>query len=56
MFTQQINIDNVIAAQTYEIMKICNEHPECKECPLKEQDIQLQSGLVRCETGRDKQK
>ena len=52
MFAQHININNV--ANSQEFMKICSEHPECKDCPLKDKDVQLQSGLIRCETGRAK--
>ena len=35
-------------------MMICSEHPKCKDCPLKDEDIQLQSSLTRCEIGRAK--
>lgn len=52
MFTQYININNMAGNQ--EFMKICTEHPECKDCPLKDKDVQLQSGMTRCETGRSK--
>ena len=52
VFTQNININNVINNQ--EVMKICKEHPECKDCPLKDNDVQLKGGLTRCETGRGK--
>ena len=52
MFAQHINIINMASDQ--EFMKICNEHLGCKDCPLKDKDIQLQSGLTRCETGHRK--
>ena len=52
VFTQQVNFGNMGGNQ--EFMKICSEHPECKDCPLKEEDMQLQSGLTRCVTGRMK--
>lgn len=52
MFTQHINLNNMVTNQ--EFMKICSEHPECKDCPLRDSDVQLQSGMVRCETGRAK--
>ena len=52
MFTQHININNMAGNQ--EFMKICSEHPECKDCPLKDKDVQLQNGMTRCETVRAK--
>lgn len=52
MFAQHININNMVGSQ--EFMKICSEHPECKDCPLKDKDVQLQSEMTRCETGRAK--
>ena len=56
MFTQHININNMASNQ--EFMNICREHPECEciGCPLKDKDVQLQSGMTRCETGRSKSK
>lgn len=35
-----------------EFMKICGEHPECVGCPFTDKDVQLQSGMTRCETRR----
>ena len=52
MFTQHININNMAGSQ--EFMRICSEHLECKDCPLKDKDVQLQGGMTRCETGRVK--
>ena len=52
MFSQHININNFVSSD--EFMKICTEHPECKNCPLKDKDIQLKNGITRCETGRAK--
>lgn len=46
----QFNFDNLNSCQ--EFLEICNKYPECKNCPLSTQDIQLQSGMTRCETGR----
>lgn len=48
MFHQQI----IFETGNKEFVKICKEHPNCNGCPLLTQDIQLQSGLTRCETGR----
>jgi len=52
MFVQHIDINNI--ADSQEFMKICSEHPECKDCPLKDEDVQFQGGMIRCETGRAK--
>lgn len=54
MFAQHININGMNMANSQEFMKICTEHPKCKDCPLKDKDIQLQSGMTRCDTGRAK--
>lgn len=54
VFTQNINLNNI--ANNQEVMKICTEHPECVDCRLKDNDIRLGAVLVRCETGRAKQK
>ena len=54
MFAQHININGMNMANSQEFIKICSEHPECGSCPLKDQDVQLQGGLRRCETGRMK--
>lgn len=52
MFAQHININNMDCSQ--EVMKICSEHTECKDCSLRDKDVQLQGGLTRCITGRAK--
>lgn len=52
MFVQHIDITNI--ADSQEFMKVCSEHPECKDCPLKDEDVQFQGGMIRCETGRAK--
>lgn len=54
VFTQNIDLNNI--ANNQEVMKICIEHPECVDCQLKDNDIRLGAVLVRCETGRAKQK
>lgn len=54
MIFQNININ--IAPNNGEVMKICTQHPECKDCPLKEGDMNIQNYIVRCETGRMKDK
>lgn len=54
MIFQNININGVNMATNQEFMKICREHPECIDCPLKDEDVQLQGGMTRCETGRKK--
>ena len=35
-----------------EVDKMCREHPECKDCPLKTQDMEIGGTMVRCLTGR----
>ena len=52
VFTQQVNFDDVFP--TKEIMKICEEHSCCKECPLLKEDMNINGVLVRCDTGRAK--
>lgn len=53
VFTQQVNF-GANMANSQEFMKICSEHPDCEDCPLKDKDVQLQGGLTRCETSRTK--
>lgn len=55
MIFQNININDINTASNQEFMKICSEHPECKDCPLKDEDVQLQSGITRCLIGRQKE-
>lgn len=50
MFHQQI----IFETGNQEFVNICKEHPSCDGCPLSIQDVQIQSGLTRCETGRIK--
>ena len=52
MFVQHIDIANI--ADSQEFMRICSEHPGCDGCPFRYEDVQLQGGLTRCETGRMK--
>ena len=54
MFNQHVNININNTFENQEFMKICSEHPKCIDCPLKHKDIQLQTGIIRCETGRVK--
>lgn len=35
-----------------EIRKICEKHPECRDCPLKGKDCQINNVVVRCDTGK----
>ena len=51
MIFQNININ--FAPENDEVMKICTQHHECKDCPLKEGDMNIQNSVVRCETGRN---
>lgn len=49
----QININNMAAFQ--QVAKVCEEHIECKGCPMiNGSPMQTQSGQIICETGRNK--
>lgn len=32
-----------------EIYNICSNHPECKDCPFKTQDLNIGGSMIRCE-------
>lgn len=53
VYAQNINFGSMAVNQ--EFVRICSEHPGCKDCPMKEKDINIQGMLVRCETGRNNQ-
>ena len=48
IFQQQVNF----GMNNQEFKRICAQHPECNNCPFLTQDMQLQGGMTRCETGR----
>ena len=51
-FTRQFtNEDNMSLQQA---TKICMEHPECKDCPLLNGDMNVGNSVIRCETARMK--
>ena len=52
MIFQNININ--AAFNNNEVIQICTQHPECKDCPLKEGNMNIQNFVVICETGRSK--
>lgn len=52
IFQQQVNFNNMALQQ--EFAQKCASHPECKDCELKTEDVNMQGSLVRCETGRMK--
>lgn len=52
MFTQQVNFNDIFPIQ--EIMKICEEHISCQDCPLLKEDMNINGVIVRCDTGRAK--
>ena len=54
MFHQQVNFGEMNQAINQEFMKICNAHPSCDGCPLKNEDMEIQGSKIRCETGRRK--
>ena len=49
-----IQFQNMSVNNNQEAIKICSEHPECKDCPLKTSDININNIVTRCETGRTK--
>ena len=53
---QQINIGAINQMIGQEFMHICKQHASCVGCPLKTQDMEIQGGVIRCETGRAKEK
>lgn len=53
IFTQHVDFQkNDLICKEFD--KICREHPACKGCPLREEDIELCGNLVTCITGRMK--
>lgn len=48
-FNQQVNMEDFVALK--EISAICANHPECKECPMRNGQVYKN---YTCETGRNK--
>lgn len=55
MIFQQVNLGAINQATNQEFMKVCKSHPGCKDCPLKNSDMDIQGTILRCETGRAKE-
>ena len=36
-----------------DVMKICRNHPECKGCPLKTKDMNIQGTTITCVAGKN---
>ena len=56
MIFQQVNLGVINQAINQEFMKICKSHPSCENCPLKNSDMEIQGVMLRCDTGRAKEK
>ena len=55
MIFQQVNLGAINQAVNQEFMNICKSHTSCKNCPLKNGDMNIQDIVLRCETGRAKE-
>lgn len=55
MIFQQVNFGAINQVVGQEFMNICKSHPSCKNCPLKNNDMDIQGTKLRCETGRAKE-
>lgn len=55
MIFQQVNFSAINQAIGQEFMGICKSHPSCKDCPLKNSDMNIKGAKLRCETGREKE-
>ena len=51
-FNQQFANENDMVLQ--KAAKTCAEHPECKDCPLLNGDMNVGSSVITCETARTK--
>lgn len=54
MIFQQVDFGAINQAVNQEFMNICKSHPGCKDCPLKNEVMNVQGTKLRCETGRSK--
>ena len=55
MIFQQVNLGAINQAVNQEFMNICKSHPSCENCPLKNNDMDVQGVMLRCDTGRAKE-
>ena len=44
------NSENSMVLQ--QAVKTCSEHPECKDCPLLNGDMNVGNSVIRCETAK----
>lgn len=51
-FTQQMG--GFQTPNLSEVTKICTQHPECKDCPLLTQNLNIGGATVTCVTDRQK--
>lgn len=55
MIFQQVNLGAINQVVNQEFMKICKSHLSCENCPLKNNDMEIQGVMLRCDTGRVKE-
>lgn len=55
MIFQQVNLGAINQVFNQEFMNICKSHPSCENCPLKNNDMDVQGVMLRCDTGRAKE-
>ena len=53
VFTQQVHFQRNNTVDR-EFEKICKEHPSCENCPLQDEDVNIQDIVITCITGRMK--
>ena len=51
MIFQSVNFGGQMP-NSEEVEKMCKENLDCKDCPLKTQDMEISGSMVRCLTGR----
>ena len=56
MIFQQVNLGAINQVVNQEFMNICKSHPSCEKCPLKSSDMEIQGVMLKCDTGRAKEK
>ena len=53
VFTQQVHFQRNNTVDR-EFEKICKVHPSCENCPLQDEDVNIQDVVITCITGRMK--
>ena len=52
MFFNEFNMDGININQ--EVLRICENHTRCINCPLKDSNMETNGLKVSCETGKSK--